>query len=127
MKRQSILDEIDVNLDHIEPKLKETILCLFNLIEEQAVEIKELREENQRLRDGLNRLKGEQGKPDIKPKNKNTDISSERDRKKRRKKNRRKQHKKKSDIKINREEVCKVDKSQLPPDAEFNLSSTLGG
>ncbi|MEA2077788.1 MAG: hypothetical protein U9O95_07210, partial [Candidatus Marinimicrobia bacterium] len=70
MRKQSILDDIDVDLNHLEPKLKETILCLFNLIEEQAAEIKGLREENQRLRDENNRLKGEQGKPNIKPKNK---------------------------------------------------------
>jgi len=61
MKRQSILDDIDVDLNHIEPKLKETILCLFNLIEEQTIQIKGLQEENQRLRDESNRLKGEQG------------------------------------------------------------------
>jgi hypothetical protein len=50
-----------VDLNHIEPKLKETNLCLFNLIEKQAVHIKGLQEENQRLRDEVNRLKGEQG------------------------------------------------------------------
>lgn len=119
MKRQSILNDIDVKLDHLEPKLQETILYLFNLIEEQAVQIKEWQEETQRLRDENNRLKGEQGKPDVKPKNRSTDISSEKERKNQRKKNRGKQNKKKSDIKIDREEVCKVDKSQLPPDAEF--------
>ena len=42
---------------------------LLNIIEEQATTIKELREDNQQLKDGLNRLKGEQGKPSIKPNN----------------------------------------------------------
>lgn len=119
MKRQSILDDIDVNLDHIEPKLRATILYLFNLIEEQAVQIKGLQEENQRLRDENNRLKGEQGKPNVKPKNRNTNISSENERKRRKKKKRRKRNNKKSAIKIDREEVCKVDQSQLPADAQF--------
>ncbi|VAX35290.1 hypothetical protein MNBD_UNCLBAC01-1751, partial [hydrothermal vent metagenome] len=42
MKRQLILDDIDVELDHIDPKLRTTILYLFNLIEEQAIEVKGL-------------------------------------------------------------------------------------
>jgi hypothetical protein len=41
-----------------------------------------LRKENQALKDEINKLKGEQGKPDIKPNNKNDgDISSEQERK----------------------------------------------
>ena len=55
---------------------------LLNIIEEQATTIKELRKENQQIKDELNKLKGEQGKPNIKPKKKNKDISSEKERKK---------------------------------------------
>lgn len=39
---------------------------LLNLIEQLAADLREAQAENQRLRDELNRLKGEQGKPDIK-------------------------------------------------------------
>ena len=84
MKGKSLLDQLDVNIDHVEENLRSTILYLFNLVEEQAAENKILREKNQQLRDEVNRLKGEQGKPDIKPKNRNnnTDVSSENERKK---------------------------------------------
>jgi len=36
------------------------------MVEQLSGEVRELRVENQRLRDEVNRLKGEQGKPDIK-------------------------------------------------------------
>ncbi len=119
MKKQSLLDQLDVNLDHVEKNLRATILYLFNLVEDQAAENKILRENNQQLRDEVNRLKGEQGKPNIKPRNSNgdTDVSSENERK--RKKKKRKRYNKKSDIKIDREEKCNIDKSQLPSDAIF--------
>jgi len=68
---KDLLQKIDINLDHVDEKLKETILTLVNIIEELAKENSELRQDNQRLRDENNRLKGEQGKPYIKPKRKN--------------------------------------------------------
>ena len=71
---------------------------------------------NQRLKDEINRLKGEQGKPDIKPNRKN--ISSEQERKKHQK-TAHKKRRKNPHIKINRTEICKVDNSQLPADAQF--------
>ena len=55
---------------------------LFNLIEAMGTEILALRKENQELKDEINRLKGEQGKPDVRPKIKSKDISSEAERKK---------------------------------------------
>ena len=47
--------------------VREAILALFNIIEQDAETIRQLREEIQRLRDENNRLKGEQGKPEIRP------------------------------------------------------------
>ena len=58
---------------------------LFNLIERLACDKSSLETELQQLRDEVNRLYGEQGKPDIKPNknnNKDGDISSEKERKK---------------------------------------------
>lgn len=51
---------------------------LLNLVERLAGENAALESERQALRDEINRLKGEQGKPDIKADKKKTgDISSE--------------------------------------------------
>ena len=57
---------------------------LFNLIERLASDKSVLETDLQQLRDEVNRLKGEQGKPNIKPNknNKGEDISSEKERKK---------------------------------------------
>jgi hypothetical protein len=113
---KNLLENIDINFDQLDEKLKETILTLFNMIEELAKDNTQLRQDNQRLRDEINRLKGEQGKPDIKPNRKN--ISSEKERKKQ-KKTGHKKRQKNPHIKINRTEICELDKSQLPTDAKF--------
>jgi len=55
---------------------------LLNLVERLIAENAEQKVELQKLRDEINRLKGEQGKPDIKVnKRKDGDVSSEADRK----------------------------------------------
>lgn len=98
---------------------RQAIALLLNLVEELKQENDSLRRDVQQLRDEINRLKGEQGKPHIKSgrKGKRTDnISSEQER------CRRKPHHKSSKldkIEINREEKLLVDRSQLPPDAQF--------
>ena len=112
---KNILENIDVNFDQVDEKVKETILTLFNMIEALAKENAELRQQLQHLRDENNRLKGEQGKPAIKP---NKDISSEKERKNQ-EKTVHKKRRKNPHLKINRTEICKVDKNQLPGDAEF--------
>ncbi len=114
-----ILKEIDIALDHVDNKTKETILSLLNIIEAQAKEINELRAQLQNLRDEINRLKGEQGKPDIKPNKKNkehNDVSSEKERKKNKPW---KKRKKNQNIKIDDTRKCRVDKDKLPDDAQF--------
>src|SRR5512134_2857899 len=101
----------------IDEKTGELVKRLLNFIEQLSRRLRETQAENQRLRDENNRLKGEQGKPNIKASVKAaTDHSSEQERRKPRK---RQGQKKQARIVIDREEVRKVDQSVLPEDAIF--------
>ena len=103
--------------------LRATIILLLNAVEQFSKEIDELRKKNQELTDEINRLKGEQGKPNIRPQKdkKDKDISSESERKVDEEENKEPKNPKpkKEDIKIDRVERCEVNKNELPPDAEF--------
>ena len=78
----------DLNLDQLQDlaQARECIVRLLNLVEELAADNRALRTEVQHLRDELNRLKGEQGQPQIKPNQPpktaaaSTDHSSEKER-----------------------------------------------
>ena len=90
---------------------------LLNLVEEVKEENEELRQLNQQLRDEISRLKGEQGKPEVKAgKKKENDQSSE---KERRQPKKWQKGSKLSKITVNRTEVLEVDKRELPADVEF--------
>lgn len=93
---------------------------MLNIIEEQSRINGELKNENQQLKDEINRLKGEQGKPDIKPKKGNTNISSEEERKKF-KEEEETAKKTKPPVVIDKEIKCIIDKTKarLPDDAYF--------
>jgi Transposase IS66 family len=101
-------------------KLREVLKSLLNYIEDLRVENEKSKALVQRLKDEINRLKGEKGKPDIKPsvkpeesdkeKKKNDSGSSE-------KKNGKSS--KKDKIKITRKRHLSINKSALPPDAEY--------
>ena len=124
MNANQISDEIkqlNIKLEEIQDyKIVKLITVLFRIIEEQNSEIKDLRAKLDNALNEINRLKGEQGKPDIKPSTKgDPDCSSEPERKKRKKKKNKKSKAKKHKIKIDRTEFCEVDKSILPKDAEF--------
>ena len=112
-------------LQTIDPKeiadeqMRQTVELLLNLIEQLNSKVIELEVETQKLRDENNRLKGEQGKPDIKANKKKglkKDYSSEKERKTR--KNHRKSSKK-AQIKIDRSEIVQYPREKLPEDAEF--------
>jgi len=95
-------------------------LEMLNFLELLVSELSKLQLENQQLRDENNKLKGEQGKPKVRKQSKpNQDISSEEERKRNQDKKKRKSKHKKNKIKIDRVELCDVDKSQLPDDAKF--------
>jgi hypothetical protein len=113
---------LNIRPDEIQDKqLSEAFHLLLQIIEELSEHIEKLKAEIQKLRDENNLLKGEQVKPDIKPsRNKpNEDISSENERRPKNSPKEKKSKSKKHKIKIARTEVCKVDQSVLPDDAEF--------
>ena len=112
-----MLDDIDIqNIRDLDDAL-DCIKKLFNLVETLNQENLELKRQNQELRDEINRLKGEQGKPKIKPSKKNpSQYSSEKERKRPKK---RKKRSKKDHIKTHDRQICYVDKSLLPKDAQF--------
>ena len=60
-----MLNNFDPNLIQ-DPALHQVVLFLMNQVEELSAKVKSQAEEIQLLRDENNRLKGEQGKPDIK-------------------------------------------------------------
>lgn len=78
-----ILESIQPDIENIEdPNITRLVSILLNLVEVLASDNARLRQENQVLKDEINRLKGEQGKPDIKSnKKKDGNISSEQERK----------------------------------------------
>jgi len=113
-----MLEDIDLNAIQDE-NARILIVRLLNLIEELSASLREAQIENQRLRDELNRLKGEQGKPRIKgntPKSTPTQHSSETERREPRP---RKKRSKNAAVPIDREQVLTVDPELLPADAEF--------
>ena len=131
MDIKKALENLNIDLNKIaDENIRVAISMLFNLVEEVASENTRLKIEIQKLRDENSILKGEQPKPNIKPNNKgggsSTNISSEQERKGNTKNsenvddyNKRNRESKKDKIKIDRTEVCKVDKKKLPNDAQF--------
>ncbi len=122
-----ILKDLHLDTEHIEDaKVKAGVVVLLNLVEMLASENEKLREAQQELKDEINRLKGEQGKPEVKgKKHKPIDISSEQERKEnsgeldKSSKDKRNRDSKLDRIKIDRVEACRVDREELPEDAVF--------
>lgn len=113
-----ILDDLDLNAIQDE-NARELIRQLLNLVEKLSADLRDAQVENQRLRDEVNRLKGEQGKPKTKgntPKPPRSDHSSENERHQTRQRHKKS---KKAEIQIDREQVVDVDPSVLPRDAKF--------
>ena len=113
-----MLDQAQLNRIS-DPETRHFVQQLANLLEQALDNTDALRAENQRLKDEINRLKGEQGKPDIKPnkpKAPSTDHSSEQERKK---PSTWKKTTKNDKIVIDRTEVVPGDTESLPADAVF--------
>jgi hypothetical protein len=106
---------------------KELIIRLLNLVEGLSADLREAQQENQRLRDEIARLKGEKGKPNIKPNatSKNRNYSSEKDRKgghgeqEAQASSAQPKGRKQERVRIDREETLQVDPALLPGDAQF--------
>jgi len=77
-----VLNDLDINNIRDLDDALDMIRKLLNLVETLHQENLELKRQNQELRDEINRLKGEQGKPKVKPGKKNpSQYSSEKERK----------------------------------------------
>jgi len=129
------LDKLELAMTPItDPLAQECIKEALNLMEIVTNEREQLKIEIQQLKDENNRLKGEQGKPDIKgnTKGKQGDHSSENERKGHAKstqkgtgnegaegKKKRHREPKLSQVKVDREVICPIDGSVLPSDAVF--------
>jgi regulator of replication initiation timing len=111
----------DIALNAIQDEgIRKQIRQLLNLLEKQAADLRALQEENQRLRDENNHLKGEQGKPNVKAnQTASTETSKHSSETERKQKRKRHASSKKAEIKPNRQEVVKVRAEELPGDAQF--------
>src|SRR5216683_1484634 len=116
--RDEMLEDLDLN-SIADERARELVRRLLNLLEDVMADLRTAQAENQRLRDEINRLKGEQGTPTIKankPQPPSQDHSSEQER---RKPKGWSKGNKTTRLPIDREQVVTVDPARLPPDAEF--------
>jgi regulator of replication initiation timing len=111
---------IDTNNANDIASLKNISNVLLNHSENLYQKINYLEEENQLLRDEINRLKNENTRPNIRANSikKYSDISTK-GREKKPKKQKRKS--KKNIIKIDDEKILNIEKKYLPEDAEFKF------
>lgn len=119
---KNFLENFDPNCIQDLESARRAIVILLNLVESLAAEKRALREENQSLHDEIHRLKGVTRKPLVNANRPTQDkpappnFSSE---KERQVPQAWRKSPKLAAIKIDREEVCKIDPSQLPGDAIF--------
>lgn len=105
------------NLD-LDPATHELMRRMLNCIETLVAELDEMRDETQRLRDEIARLKGGKGKPKIKANRSSkqaADAKSQPERKSKSGAAPGQRVPRRERIEIDREEVIKLDRSQLPP------------
>jgi hypothetical protein len=98
---------------------RDLVLHLLNLLEDVTTDLRAAQSENQRLHDELNRLKGEQGKPHVKPNARPKappNHSSEPERKLPTAHHKRA---KLTTLTIDREQILTIDPATLPRDARF--------
>jgi hypothetical protein len=113
-----MLEEIDPTI--IEDAAARTLVIkLLNLLENALQQVQTLKEEVQSLRDENNRLKGQQGKPQVRSNTLSTNYSSAAYTRPPKKSRVRDDKGKKAKLSITRTEKLMVDRHLLPSDAEF--------
>ena len=113
-----MLEDLDLH-SIADERARELVRQLLNLLEDVMADLRAAQAENQRLRDEINRLKGEQGTPKVQsntPPPPPKDHSSEQER---RKPKAWSKGRKTDRIPIEREQVVQVAPARLPPDAVF--------
>lgn len=113
-----MLDDLDLS-SITDERTRTLIVRLLNLVEDLSADLRDAQAEIQRLRDENNRLKGEQGKPDIKPPTPPTPPTNYSSEGERHRHGERGKRGKRYPIMIDREQTLTVDRAILPPDAEF--------
>src|SRR5216683_3170495 len=116
--RDEMLEDLDLN-SIADERARELVRRLLNLLEDVMADLRVAQAENQRLRDEINRLKGEQGTPQVQsntPQSPRPDHSSEQER---RQPKAWSKGRKTDRIPIDRAQVVPVDPACLPPDAVF--------
>lgn len=114
------MDQILHNVDLAgiqDERARESIRLLLNLIESLTADLRKAQAENLYLREQLNRRKGGGGKPD-QPKD-TAGAKSQSSEKERAETKQRTRRGKLERVRIDREEVLKLDRASLPPDAQF--------
>src|SRR6516165_2895618 len=110
----------DLDLSSIaDERAHELVQQLLNVLEEVMAALRAAQAENQRLRDEINRLKGEQGVPAIKPNTPKPPPKNHSSEQERRQPKTWAKARKTDRIAIDREQVVQVDPTHLPPDAVF--------
>lgn len=127
---QEQLDQINIQVKDIDDfNLKAAFILLLNIVEQFLSKTEKLQEENRQLKDEINRLKGEQGRPTIRAQRRErVDFSSEQERKEDHpdeKKGLQTRQGKKRNLSIDRQETRKVDQTELPSDAVFKGYETV--
>jgi hypothetical protein len=112
-----MFENLDLSAIH-EENARTLVQILLNQIEELSASLREARVLIQEQRDEINRLKGEQGKPDIKA-NVPQPAAKHSSEKERHQTRERHKKSKKASIVIHREEVATIVRESLPADAIF--------
>ena len=113
-----MLDDLDLS-SITDERMRTLIVRLLNIIEEQAAALRDAQTEIQRLRDEVNRLKGEQGKPTIKPPTPPSPPAHYSSEPERHQRGARGKRGKRAPIAIDRDALLTVDPASLPSDAIF--------
>jgi hypothetical protein len=120
MKIKEAIAKMHVRYEQIvDCTIRQNFTTFFNIVE--FLNTRDVAKDKliQSLKDENNKLKGEQGKPNIRPQKNNANHSSDKDRKSREKSKKPQPRRKKKDyITMDRTVLCSLDKSKLPPDAQ---------